>query len=72
MAGSFPVLRIHHSERPVGNLDYLISCSCGWESVHAGHGAEEDAIAAGSRHLLICELSPPLETDWEDPLDATL
>jgi len=33
---------------PVGNPEYVVSCLCGWESVHSGDGAQADAIAAGT------------------------
>ena len=64
------MLRIHHSDTPVGNLRYVARCSCGWESVHAGDGAEGDAIADGDDHLLDCVLARPPEWDSVIPRDS--
>jgi hypothetical protein len=66
------VLEIHHLELPVGNLRYVATCACGWESAHAGDGAEEDAIAASADHLLGCELTWRDDPDWDDPLDSAV
>jgi hypothetical protein len=65
------MLSIHHSDTLVGNLKHVIS-SCGWESVHAGDGAEEDARTAGAHHLQHCELAPPRDWDWIEPPDSAL
>jgi len=64
------VLRIDHPELPVGNLRYVASCLCGWESAHVGDGAEEDAIAAADGHLLSCELTLLEAHEWDGPFES--
>jgi hypothetical protein len=66
------MLRIQHPEYPVGNLVYVISCSCGWDSARAGDGAREDAIADGRRHQFDCELARSSAGDQDDSLDFAI
>ena len=66
------MLRIDHPESPIGNLVYVISCSCGWDSARAGDGAQEDVIADGRRHQMDCEVARLRVDDQDDSLDLVI